>query len=606
MSDDGEIESEEDIDAEAAAPQAKLALRDWDLLRCLVRPLARPFHGKIAWLLACVGIDTLFNVSFPLIERLTIDEGLLARNWSVVFYAVLFILVAAVAVTLIGFAMDLLNARICSGMTSRLRETMYAKMDQLPLSYFRRTEGGEILSRFSGDVIAVEDGLGALLPWLVLPGLEVVYSIILMFSFNLRLALVGMLVFPLNMLAPRLFTRRSFVLGYEKRRREARLLSSVAEQVAAQPIVRAFSLAKPAQRRFAALAEGWRETAYQFDLYSALVERATYTGVYIVHALVFAIGAYWAFSDVISVGTLVAFETMFLSMGDAISHVTESIPMLAEGVGGMRHLSAFLDEPASAQEAPDAVPITALARSLEFRKVSFAYPGGRFKIAGLSLVIPAKTRTALVGRSGSGKSTLINLILRFDDPSEGTILLDGMDIRRATLASLREGIGVVFQETFLFHSTIAENIAAGKTGATRAEIEAASKAAELHEFVLGLPQGYATIVGERGSQMSGGQRQRIAIARALLRNPALLLLDEATSGLDPATEAALDETIERIGKTRTVIAASHRLSSIAGYDRIIVFDQGRLRESGTHRQLLRQAGLYATLWRRQLATAPPR
>jgi ATP-binding cassette subfamily B protein len=603
VSDDGAIESEEDIAAEAAAPQAKLALRDGELLRRFLQPLARPFHDKIAWLLACVGVDTLFNISFPIVERLTIDEGLLVRNWSVVFYVILFILSAAVAVTLIGLAMDVLSARICSGMTSRLRETMYAKLDQLPLSYFHRTEGGEILSRFSGDVIAVEDGLGAILPWLILPGLEVVYSIILMFSFNLRLALVGMLVFPLNMFAPRLFTRRSFTLGYEKRRREARLLTSVAEQLAAQPIVRAFSLAQSAQRRFAALAEGWRQTAFQFDLYSALVERATYTGVYVVHALVFAIGAYWAFSDVISLGTLVAFETMFLSMGDAISHVTESVPMLAEGVGGMRHLSAFLDEPASAQEAPDAVPIGPLAASLEFREVGFAHAGGRFKMAGLSLLIPAQTRTALVGRSGSGKSTLINLILRFEDPCEGTILLDGKDIRTATLASLRDGMGVVFQETFLFHTTIAENIAAGKKGATRAEIEAASKAAELHEFVLGLPQGYQTIVGERGSQMSGGQRQRIAIARALLRDPALLLLDEATSGLDPATEAALVETIERIAKTRTVVAASHRLSSIAGYDRIIVLDQGRLRESGTHTQLLRKAGLYATLWRRQRAGA---
>jgi len=160
-------------------------------------------------------------------------------------------------------------------------------------------------------------------------------------------------------------------------------------------------------------------------------------------------------------------------------------------------------------------------------------------------------------------------------------------------------MGVVLQETFLFHGSIADNIAVGKAGATRAEIEAAAQAAELHEFVGTLPQGYETIVGERGSQISGGQRQRIAIARALLRNPALLLLDEATSGLDSTTEAALVETIERIAKTRTVIAASHRLSAIANYDRILVLDQGRIRETGTHAQLLRKAGLYASLWRRQ-------
>jgi ATP-binding cassette, subfamily B, bacterial len=596
-------ETEADIDAEEETSGPRLATGSLRSAWSLLAPHAGSHRRRGLLLALAVLLDTGLNVSFPLVERWVVDDGLIRKDWTVVATVIAYILVAAVLVTGLGLLMDVLNARIASGITARIRASLFDKLRALPIDYFNRTETGEILSRFSGDVLAIEGALVGCVPWLVLPALEVAYSTALMFVFNWRLGLIGLLVFPLNLFAPRALASRSFALGYEKRRREARLMSMINETVSAQPVIRAFGLDPVLKARFSKLSEEWRLTAFRFDLTSALVERATYSGVYLVHALVFGVGAYWAFEGEISIGTLVAFEAMFLTMGDAISHVTESVPMFAEASGAVRHLQEFHAEPATKREPAGAIQLPRPVRDVVFSGVSFSYPGGRFRLQNVDLTVKVGTRTAIVGRSGSGKSTLGALLMRFQEPDEGAILFDGQDIRAGTRASLRTLIAPVFQDTFLFHASIGENIAIGRPDATQDEIEAAARAAELHDFIVSLPQGYETIAGERGANLSGGQRQRVAIARALLRDPAILLLDEATSALDLFTEAALQATIERISRDRTVIAVSHRLSGIADYDQIVLVDQGRVREVGPHRRLLRQGGLYAALWKRQSLSA---
>ena len=594
-----EIELEDDIDAEQRQGEPKLEVQALSSGWRLTVPLLRAYRWSLIWLALAVLLDTVFNISFPIVERLVIDEGLVPHNWSVVAKVIVFIITAAVAVTALGLAMDVLNARICSGVIARLRELLLEHLGNLPSSFFHKTEGGEILSRFSTDVMAVEDGLTAAVPWIILPALEVLYTTVLMFAFNVRLALIGIVVFPVNILASRHFSSRSFALGFEKRRREARLMTSLAETIAAQPVIRAFGMLRLFQKRFTHLGQQWRTTTFQFDLQSALVERASYAGVYLIHALVFGIGAYWTFEGVISLGTLVAFEAMFLTMGDAISHVTEAIPMLAEASGGMKQLSIFLSENAEQADAPGAFDLPSPKQDVALKGVTFSYPGSKFVLGPIDLKIPVGTRLAIVGRSGSGKSTLAQLLLRSETPLSGAITIDGHDIRDAKISSLRRLIVPVFQETFLFHDTVRANITLGREGVSPADISRVAKAAEIEDFILGLPHSYETIVGERGARLSGGQRQRIAIARALLSNPDILLLDEASSALDSQTERSIRDTIRRAAGKRTLISITHRLESIQDYDHIVVLDRGRIKEHGKHRALLAQKGLYREFWSKQ-------
>ena len=268
----------------------------------------------------------------------------------------------------------------------------------------------------------------------------------------------------------------------------------------------------------------------------------------------------------------------------------------------MRRVQELLDERPTVLEGHGARALPPLLSGIRFEGVKFGYKPERDDLSGVTLELPAGTRVALVGHSGCGKSTCLKLLMRFYDPREGRVLFDGIDLRAARLDSLYEQVGVVFQESFLFNTSVRENIRLGRPGATDAEVEAAARAAEIHEVIMRMPEGYDTSVGERGGLLSGGQRQRVAIARALIRNPSLIILDEATSALDPDSEAAINETIERVSLGRTVVSVTHRLSSVVNYDHILVFHEGSLIEQGTHEDLLYREGTYAAMWRRQTGT----
>jgi ATP-binding cassette subfamily B protein len=258
-----------------------------------------------------------------------------------------------------------------------------------------------------------------------------------------------------------------------------------------------------------------------------------------------------------------------------------------------------LGEPVDVTDAPQAAPLAPLSRELRFDHVDFSYTRDKPTLRGVDFTLPAGGWYALVGTSGCGKSTTLSLIMRFYDPVKGRVLLDGEDVRSHPVSSLRAQMGVVLQESFLFNLSVRENIRYGRVDATDADVEAAARAAEIHDAILALPEGYDTLVGERGGRLSGGQRQRVGVARALVRNPRLLLLDEATSALDPHTEAALNATLRRVGRDRTVISVTHRLDAVTQADRILVFDLGQLVEQGTHAELLAGDGLYAQLWQQQ-------
>jgi ATP-binding cassette subfamily B protein len=271
----------------------------------------------------------------------------------------------------------------------------------------------------------------------------------------------------------------------------------------------------------------------------------------------------------------------------------------------VQHLEEVFDEKPSLSDAKDAPPLPRMQTALTAENVSFAYPDGRLALSNVNFEVRKNSYLAIVGRSGSGKSTILNLLLRFYDPTDGRLAMDGIDLRTTTQDSLRAQIGIVFQDSFLFNTSILENIRMGKPDATQEEIEEALRAAEVWEMVQALPYGLETAVGERGGRLSGGQRQRLAIARALVRSPAILILDEATSALDAIAEAAINATLQRIAKARTVINVTHRLSNVIGADRILVMHEGRIGEAGSHAELLAQNGYYASLWRTQQREGKP-
>jgi ATP-binding cassette subfamily B protein len=301
----------------------------------------------------------------------------------------------------------------------------------------------------------------------------------------------------------------------------------------------------------------------------------------------------------LSVGTLASFQALFITMSYSLLYFTEYLGSLPPAAAGLQRVEELLGEASEVADKPDAALLPRLTGSIEFHDVTFAYPQAGASLRNVTLEIPHASSVALVGASGSGKSTLLSLLMRFYDPASGSVSIDGLDLRDVTQQSLRGQIGIVFQESFLFNTTLRENIRLGRPDATDGEVEEAARAAEIHDFIRSLPLGYETVAGERGSKLSGGQRQRIAIARALVRNPAILLLDEATSALDPETEQALNETINRAARGRTLIFVTHRLASAALADTIFVFDKGQLVEQGRHAPLLGADGIYARLWRKQ-------
>jgi ATP-binding cassette subfamily B protein len=586
----------EDLDDDEAE---EIHPRDlWAIAR-FVTPFARPYRRPLATLGLVLLVETLINFSFPLATQYLIDEGLIHHDFNALIGILFFMGVAAVSITILGVAMDYLNARIFPAMVQDIRQRLFGHVQELSMPFFTRFRAGELLSRFSGDLVAVEGTLVTLISWCLVPLLEVLYSMVVMFWFNWWLGLLASIIFPLSLLGPRFFAVWAFTLSYTKRQREAEVLSAVQENVTAQAVVKAFGMQKMARSRFHGLNLLWLAIAFRVHFFGALVERSSHTGVYFVHLLIFGLGAYWTFTGEMTVGTLVAFETTFLAMGYALTEVNHYVPTLAQAAGSIHHLNDLFAEKPQVLDGASAVPLPRLERDIVFDHVSFHYTDGSFALKEVDARIAKGSFVAFVGASGSGKSTTLSLLLRLYDPTAGAIRIDGRDLRSVTQESLRSQIGMVFQDNYLFNTTILENIRLSYPAATQEQVEAAARAAEIHDFIMTLPKGYLTLVGERGSQLSGGQRQRMAIARALVRDPAILVLDEATSALDYATEAALNDTLLKVAQNRTVIMVTHRLSSVISAANIVMLDHGRVIERGTHEELLKQNGAYAALLRNQ-------
>jgi len=566
-----------------------------------VKPFLTNYKRMLSFVAFGVIVETLFNVIMPLSLKYLIDDALGEEDFQALYKILGVLAVAGIFTSIVAVWYERWDARLAACIISDVRKRLFEHVQDLPASYFGRTKRGEILSRFSVDLSAFEGSVKTFANSAALPFLELIAGIILMIFLNWQLAAVALLVFPITLIGPRILTPKAVQANYEQKQNEAALLGMVQENIGAQAVIKAFSLQRRMFGFFTFRNDETRNKIASAAFLSTMVERTVTISVLMLHLVVLAIGAYLATKGQITIGTFVTFESAFWEVSYNIAHVMHFIPVSISSAAAIRHIQELLDEPTRGADRPGAPDLPRITHDITFDRVTFQYEGSQTPVLdNLSLKLNVGKSIAIVGPSGSGKSTLLNLILRLYVPDEGRVTIDGVDVRRVTLDSLRRSMAVVFQENMLFNMSIRENIRLGKEGATDAEVEEAAKKAEIHRYIMSLPQRYDTPVGERGDTLSGGQRQRIAIARAIIRNPSVLLLDEATSALDQTTEAAINRTLLKVAKGRTMIWSTHRLTSVVEMDEIIVISGGRAIERGSHAELLALNGTYRKLWNDQI------
>ncbi len=559
----------------------------------------RPHAWQVALVLSALLLQTSFRILVPIGYQQIFDRAIGHRDLTALGFILSLLLGGWAVQAIASLVQDHASARAGSLATNDIRLEMFDHLLSLPVGYYSRVDSGDLMSRFSSDLAVIENAFTRALHTFFFSALVLLTSVALLFVVEWHLALVTFALLPVALLGPRHLNTRAQWLAYDGKRSEARVATAIKEVIGSHAVVRAFGLQKSRLRQFRRQLAELATKMVKARFAGALAGRSASQSVYFVQIATMGLGAYLAIEGILSVGALVAFVALLLNVANAANHLSGVMPDLLLAGGGMSRVREFLAEEATVREVPQAPPLPRLSRELRFEGVSFSYRQKAPALKDVSFAVAAGESVAVVGPSGSGKSTILNLILRLYDPDQGRVTLDGVDLKACNEESLRAQTGVVLQDSVLFDTTLLENIRVGRPAATEEKVWEAARQAEIHELITSLAEGYRTRVGERGGRLSGGERQRIAIARAILRDPALLILDEPTSALDPATATAVNATLKRLTRERTVFFTTHRLGSVTHMDRILVIHQGRLVEQGRHEELLQAGGTYARLWQKQ-------
>jgi ABC-type multidrug transport system fused ATPase/permease subunit len=564
-----------------------------------LRPHARREIETFAYMLLALG----FTMIFPFAFRRLVDTAIPSGDYSQVA-AILAVLGGVLVVSeLASLRRTYLTAYVSSAIVRQLRVNMFGRLQRLDAGWFHRHRAGDVLSRLFTDVEVLNNGLSRTIREGTFQALSLLVSAVVLLLLNPILGAIVVVGAPLIGLVYRLMSGGARRRSMAVQEQIGQVTSVANENYAAQPVVKAFGLEEREHHRFSRANERLFAAQLRLSLFGGLFSLSVDLLVTLLRMAILALGAYLIIHGSLTIGGLVAFIGV---MGQVITPVTVLTGIgqqVQAATGALIRINEVLEATPAVADAADAAPLAPLHDGIEMRGVSFCYTPERAVLRGVDLTIPVGTKAAIVGPSGAGKSSVLGLLMRLYDPDAGTVAFDGVDLRTTTLASLRRQLGVVFQDTFLFNTTIRENIAVADPGASEERVVEAARAARLDEFVRSLPNGYDTVVGDRGSRLSGGQRQRVAIARALLRDPSVLVLDEATSALDPRTEQLIAQTLDEVAAGRTTIAVTHRLASVMHYHRIFVVDEGRVVEEGTHDELLARGGVYADLWAEQTGQA---
>jgi len=590
---------------------------------------ARPYWAAMLVMLVAIVAVALLGLIPPLLYRALIDDVLPNQNYALLNLLALGMIAIPLVSGLIGVGERYLSARVGEGIIFDLRQEMYEHLQSMSLRFFTHTKSGEIVSRFNNDVVGAQNAVTGTLPNIVTNSITVVSTLIVMISIEWRLALLSVIVLPLFLLPARRVGRILRTIRRQAMEYNADMSSIISETLGINGalLVKTFGRERQEVDHFRETNRNVRDTGVR----RALVGRWFFMGLGIAGAigtaLIYWAGGYMVLEGVITVGTIVAFAAYLVRLYGPISALTNVQVEFATSMVSFERVFEYLDLPVEIQDSPQAVALRDVDGHVRFQDVSFSYldedgvgeaepldPGKngdrpepitgpaasrRWALHNLTFEIQPGQLVALVGPSGAGKTTVTYLMPRLYDPSEGQIIVDSHDLRDVTQESLALQIGMVTQETYLFHDTVRANLVYARPDATQEELEAACRAANIHDFIAGLSDGYDTVVGERGYRLSGGEKQRLAIARVILKDPCILVLDEATSHLDSESEALIQAALEPLFEGRSSLVIAHRLSTILKADKILVLDGGRLVEEGTHDELLARGGLYAHLYETQ-------